>query len=58
MANDDTTTVLDEASAAAVRMMLCKLEDHDVTEVYRAVGGVHPIGDLAAQAMKDRPIDL
>ena len=58
MASDDTTSVLDEASAADVRTMLCKLEDHDVTEVHEAVGGVGPIGDPAAQAMKDRPIDL
>jgi len=58
MASDDTTTVLDEANAAAVRMMLGKLPDHDVSELYEAVGGIGPIADLAAQAMKDRSIDL
>ena len=58
MASDDTKTVLDEASTEAVRMMLCKLGDHDVTEIYEAVSGVGPIGDLAAEVMKDRNVDL
>lgn len=58
MVSDDTTTVLDEANKAAVRMMLEKLADHDVTEVYNAVGGQGPIGDLAADAMQAREIDL
>lgn len=58
MTSDDTTTVLDAANEAAVRMMLEKLTDHDVTVVYNTVGGIGPIGDLAAQAMKDREIDL
>lgn len=57
MASDDTTTVLDEASARAVRMMLENLADHDVTQVYDAVGGAGPIGDLAAEAMQAREID-
>ena len=34
MANDETKTVLDYASVAAVRLMLDKLVDHDVAEVY------------------------
>jgi len=34
MANDETKTVLDDTSAAAVRLMLDKLADHDVAEVY------------------------
>lgn len=58
MASDDTKTVLDEAGARAVALMLDKLEDHDVTVVYETVGGVGPIGDLAAEAMKNRNIDL
>jgi len=58
MASDDTKTVLDEANAKAVALMLDKLEGHDVTEVYETVGGVGPIADLAAQAMKTRNIDL
>lgn len=58
MASDDTKTVLDEANTKAVMMMLDKLEDHDVTEVYETVGGVGPIADLAAKAMKTRNIDL
>lgn len=58
MASDDTTMVLDDVSVAAVQMMLGKLGGHDVTQVYETVGGVGPIGDLAAQAMKDREIDL
>jgi hypothetical protein len=58
MASDKTKTVLDEANAKAVALMLAKLEDHAVTEVYEAVGGVGPIADLAAQAMKTRNIDL
>ena len=58
MASDDTTTVLHQANNAAVRMMLEKLIDHDVTEVYNAVGGQGPIGDLAADAMQAHEIDL
>jgi len=58
MASDDTTTVLDEENARAVALMLDKLEDHDVTVIYEAVGGVGPIADLAAQAMQTRNIDL
>lgn len=58
MASDDTKTVLDEANARAVALMLEKLEDHDVTVVYDAVGGVGPIANLAAEAMKNRNIDL
>lgn len=58
MASDDTKTVLGEADARAVALMLDKLEDHDVTVIYEKVGGVGPIGDLAAEAMKNRNIDL
>jgi len=58
MASDDINTVLDEANARAVALMLDKLEDHDVTVIYEAVGGVGPIADLAADAMKTRNIDL
>ncbi len=38
--------------------MLDKLEDHDITEIYEIVGGVGPVADLAAGAMKTRDIDL
>lgn len=58
MPSDDTTTVLDEENARAVALMLDKLEDHDVTVIYEAVGGVGPIADLAAEAMQARNIDL
>ena len=58
MASDDTNTVLDEANTRAVALMLDKLEDHDVTVIYEAVGGVGPIADLAADAMQARNIDL
>ncbi|MBB3349932.1 hypothetical protein [Sphingomonas sp. BK069] len=58
MASDDTTLVLDEAGASAVKLMLSKLDDHDVAAVFEMVGGEDPIGDLAAEAMKDRNIDL
>jgi hypothetical protein len=58
MASDDTTTVLDEAGIGAVKLMLSKLDDHDVTVVFEMVGGVGTIGDLAAEAMNDRNIDL
>ena len=39
MASDDTTTVLDEADAAAVRLMVERLADHDVIEVFNLTGG-------------------
>ena len=58
MASAETKTMLDEANVKAVALMLDKLEDQDVTEVYETVGGVGPIADLAAHAMKTRNIDL
>lgn len=58
MASDETKTVLDEANARAVALMLDKLEDHDVTVIYEAVGGMGLIADFAAEAMKTRNIDL
>ncbi len=58
MASHDTNTVLDEANARAVALMFEKLKDHDVTVIYEAVGGVGPIADLAAKAMKTRNIDV
>ena len=58
MASDNTKTALDEANAREAALMLEKPEDHDVTVIYEAVGGVGPIADLAAEAMKARNIDL
>jgi hypothetical protein len=58
MANDETKTVLDDASVAAVRLMLVKLADDDVAEVYEATAGRGPIADLAAEAMRARNIDI
>jgi hypothetical protein len=58
MANDETKTVLDDASVTAIRLMLDKLSDHDVAEVYEATVGRGPIADLAADAMRARNIDL
>lgn len=58
MTSAETTIVLDDASASAIRLMLSKLNDHDVAAVFEMVGGVGPIGGLAAKAMKDRNIDL
>jgi len=58
MATNDTTTVLDEANTTAVRMMLSKLAEQDIVEVYETVGQVGPIADLAAEAMQERNIDL
>ena len=58
MANDETKTVLDDTSAAAVRLMLDRLADHDVAEVYEATVGRGPIADHAAEAMRARNIDI
>ncbi len=58
MANDETKIVLDDASVAAVRLMLDKLANHDVAEVYEATVGRGPIADLAAEAMRARNIDI
>ena len=58
MANDETKTVLDDASVAAVRLMLGKLADHDVAEVYEATSGQGPNADHVAEAMRARNIDL
>lgn len=58
MTDAETTIVLDDASANAIRLMLSKLGEHDVATVFEMVGGSGPIGDLAAEAMKDRNMDL
>jgi anti-sigma-K factor RskA len=58
IANDETKTVLDDASAAAVLLMLDKVADHDVAEVYDVTSGQGPITNLAAEAMRARDIDL
>jgi len=58
MADDETKTVLDHTSVAAIRLMLDKLADHDVAEVYEATSGRGPIADLTAEAMRARNIDL
>jgi hypothetical protein len=52
MANDETKTVLDDVSVAAVRLMIDKLVYHDVAEVYEPTVGRGPIADLAAEAMR------
>lgn len=58
MATGDTTTVLDEANAGAVQLMLSRLANRDVVEVYEMVEGRGPIADLAADQMRDRNIDF
>lgn len=58
MANDETKTVLDDTSAAAVRLMLDKLVDHEIAEVYETTSGRGPVADLTADAMRTRNIDL
>ncbi|MBB3349521.1 hypothetical protein [Sphingomonas sp. BK069] len=58
MTGAETTIVPDDASASAIRLILSKLNEHDVAAVFEMVGGTGPIGDLAAEAMKDRNIDL
>jgi len=58
VANDETKTVLDDTSVAAVRLMLGKLADHSVAEVYEATVGRGLIADLAAEAMRARNIDI
>jgi len=58
VADDETKTVLDDTNAAAVRLMLNKLADYDVAEVYEATAGRGPIADLAAEAMGVQNIDL
>jgi hypothetical protein len=58
MANDETKTVLDDTSAAAVRLMLDKLADHEIAEVYETTSGRGPVADLTADAMRARNIDL
>lgn len=58
MVSGETMTALDDASAAAVRLMLDKLANHDVTAVYETMSGQGPIVDLAAEAMRARHLDL
>ena len=52
------TAVFDQIAAAAVRLMLDKLADHDVAEIYEVTSGQGPIADLAAEAMRARNIDI
>lgn len=58
MPSDDTMTVLNEQDARAGGLMLDKLEDHGLPEVYEAVGGAGRINDLTAEIVKTRNIDL
>lgn len=58
MTSAEATIVLDGASAIAVPLMLFKFDGHEIAIGFEMVGGNHPTGDLAAEAMKDRNIDL
>lgn len=58
MASGDTKSVLTETDAHAVRLMLEKLSERDVTDVYDAAEAEGPIAELAAEAMETRNIDL
>jgi hypothetical protein len=58
MANDETKTVLDAMSVAAVRLILDTLADHGVADIEQAIAGQVPIADLATRAMRARNIDL
>lgn len=58
MASDDTKTVLSETDANAIRLMLSKLGEHHVVEIFQAVEGREAIGDLVAEALDARNIDF
>lgn len=57
MASDDTTTVLTDLDATAVRFMVEHLDDQGVLEVFELSGGEGPLADLAAEQMERRNLD-
>ncbi|WP_242121261.1 hypothetical protein [Sphingomonas lacusdianchii] len=57
MASDDTTTVLTDLDATAVRFMVEHLDDQGVLKVFELSGGEGPVADLAAEQMERRNLD-
>ncbi len=58
MASDDTMMLLDEAHVAGARLMVRKLANHDVVEVYQPGCGQGAIAELAAEPMQSRRLDF
>ena len=48
---------LDEENAAAVRLMVERLSDNEVIEIYNLTGGAGVVADLAADQMERRNLD-
>jgi hypothetical protein len=54
----ETTMMLDQANAGAVRQMVEWLDDKAVIKVFELAGGEGPIADLAAAQMEKRNLDF
>lgn len=57
MAEGETKMTLDEENAAAVRLMVERLSDNEVIEIYNLTGGAGVVADLAADQMERRNLD-
>lgn len=53
----ETTMMLDQANAGALRQMIEWLNDKAVIKVFELTGGEGPIADLAAAQMEKRDLD-
>ena len=54
----ETTMMLDQANAGAVRQMVEWLDDEGVIKVFELAGGEGAIADLAAAQMEMRNLDF
>jgi len=54
----ETTMMLDQANASAVRQMVEWLDDKAVIKVFELAGGEGAIADLAAAQMEKRNLDF
>ena len=54
----ETTMMLDQANAGAVRQMVEWLDDEAVIKVLELAGGEGAIADLAAAQMEKRNLDI
>jgi hypothetical protein len=57
MTKSEAKMILDQDNATAVRLMVERLPDHQVIEIYSLTGGTGPVADLAADQMERRNLD-
>ena len=55
---DGGDVILDPPNFRAVTLMVERLDDHGVIEIYAAAEGAGPVADLAAEQMRKRELDF